>query len=83
MFLGKGSRCSPILCGTSPCSSSAWGYLRCTCSPPFLALLKALVLKVETVFQQSFLQELRDIIQGHMDQGQLPNDGRHDIEDDV
>ena len=32
MFLGKGSRYSPNLCGTCPCSNSASGCLRYTCS---------------------------------------------------
>ena len=39
-----------------------------------LALFKTLVLEVETVFQQSFLQELADVVQGYMHQYHT-NDG--------
>lgn len=35
-----------------------------------LALFKTLVLEVEMVFQQSFLQELADVVQGYMHQSQ-------------
>ena len=48
----------------------------------FLALLKRLVLEVETVFEQSFLQELGDIVKGNMDADSTKNRGRH-IEPDV
>ena len=43
-----------------------------------LALFKTLVLKVKAVFHQSFLQELRDVIQGDMHQYRS-DDGCHHI----
>ena len=43
----------------------------------FLALLKRLVLEVETVFEQSFLQELGDIVEGNMDADGTKNRGSH------
>ena len=48
----------------------------------FLALLKRLVLEVETVFEQSFLQELGDIVKGNMDADGTKNRGSH-VEPDV
>ena len=47
-----------------------------------LALLKTLVFKIETVFHQSFLQELRDVVQGDMHQYRS-DDGCHHIENGV
>ena len=42
-----------------------------------LALLKTLVFKIETVFHQSFLQELRDVVQGNMHQHRSDNGCHH------
>ena len=47
-----------------------------------LALLKRLVLKIETVFHQSFFQELRNVVQGYMHQHRS-DDGCHHIENGV
>ncbi|EEB23790.1 hypothetical protein BACDOR_03755 [Phocaeicola dorei DSM 17855] len=46
------------------------------------ALLKALILEVEAVFQQPFLQELRDIVEGDMHQYDT-DDGSEHIEPSV
>ena len=43
-----------------------------------LALLETLVFKVETVFHQSFFQELRNVVQGYMHQHRS-DDGCHHI----
>jgi hypothetical protein len=45
-------------------------------------LLKRLVLEVETVFEQSFLQELGDIVKGNMDADGTKNGGSH-VEPDI
>ena len=47
-----------------------------------LTLLKAFVLKVESVFQQPFLQEFGDIVKSHMDADCTQDRGCH-IEPDV
>ena len=47
-----------------------------------LALLKTLVLIIETVFHQSFFQKLRDVVQGDMHQYRS-DDGCHHIENGV
>ena len=46
--------------------------------PILLALLETLVFKVETVFHQSFFQELRNVVQGYMHQHRS-DDGCHHI----
>ena len=48
----------------------------------FRTLLETLVLKVEAVFQQTFLQEFRDVVQGDMHEYHAGEGGGH-VEDDV
>lgn len=42
-----------------------------------LTLLEALVFKVEPVFEQTFLQELGDIVESHMDENGAEHTRRH------
>ena len=42
----------------------------------FLTLLEGLVLEVEAVFEQPFLQELADVVEGNMDEYRSKDGGR-------